>query len=154
MRSSIIVSLNRHRRVQEIADFLGEVAKLNWIKEKLRKFSEGRYGIDDLGKVLIWVSIIFYVLGRLADNVIVMFLAWFAVIAFFYRALSRQTYQRNEENCKFMQYIKSWKLKYQYRKTARIYMCPQCGKLIRVPKGKKKIQITCPGCSHTIIRYT
>jgi DNA-directed RNA polymerase subunit RPC12/RpoP len=131
-----------------------EVDNLKKIKENIRKFFYGRYGMDELGKVLIWVSIIAYVSGRLLGNALLLLLSLVGAIVFLYRFLSRQIYDRSEENCKFTRYVKSWKLKYEYRKTARIYMCPRCGKMIRVPKGKGKIQITCPNCSHAIIRYT
>lgn len=124
------------------------------IKDNIRRFFDGRYGIDELGKVLAWTSIILYVLGKLLKNMTILFLSVVSGIAFFYRFLSRQTYDRSEENCKFMSYEKLWKLKYEHRKTAKIYMCSRCGKMIRVPKGKGKLQITCPNCSHTIIRYT
>jgi DNA-directed RNA polymerase subunit RPC12/RpoP len=131
-----------------------EVIDLKWVKENIKKFFRGRYGIDELGKVLIWINLILYVLGMSLKNMILLFLSLVGTIVFFYRFFSRQTFERSEENCKFMQYTKSWKLKYEYRKTARIYMCPQCGKMLRVPKGKGKIQITCPNCSHSIIRYS
>jgi DNA-directed RNA polymerase subunit RPC12/RpoP len=124
------------------------------IKDKIRRWFTGRYGIDDLGKLLLWVSIIFYVSGQLLGSMLCVSLSSVTAIMFCYRFLSRQIYERSEENLKYTRYVKSWKLKYQYRKTAKIYMCPQCGKMIRVPKGKGKIQITCPNCSHSIVRYT
>jgi DNA-directed RNA polymerase subunit RPC12/RpoP len=124
------------------------------IKDKIRRWFTGRYGIDDLGKLLLWVSIIFYVTGQLLGSMLCVSLSSVTAIMFCYRFLSRQIYERSEENLKYTRYVKSWRLKYQYRKTAKIYMCPQCGKMIRVPKGKGKIQITCPNCSHSIVRYT
>lgn len=124
------------------------------IKNKMNNWFNGRYGMDDFGKVIIWASVILYILGSIFKNTFFWVLSLFGVVVFFYRFFSKETYARSEENCKFMRYIKLWKLKYEYRKTARIYMCPNCGKMIRVPKGKGKIQVTCPNCSHTIIRYT
>jgi DNA-directed RNA polymerase subunit RPC12/RpoP len=120
----------------------------------MNNWFNGRYGLDDFGKVIIWASVILYILGSIFKNTFFWVLSLFGVVVFFYRFFSKETYARSEENCKFMRYIKLWKLKYEYRKTARIYMCPNCGKMIRVPKGKGKIQVTCPNCSHTIIRYT
>jgi DNA-directed RNA polymerase subunit RPC12/RpoP len=131
-----------------------EVAWLKRIREKLRNFFIGRYGIDELEKALFGLYFILYFLGILLKNRVLLFISFAVVVVFFYRSLSRQIYARSEENSRFMRYIKLWKMKYEYRKTARIYLCPQCGKLIRVPKGKKKIQITCPNCGHSIIRYT
>jgi DNA-directed RNA polymerase subunit RPC12/RpoP len=124
------------------------------IKDEIRRWFTGRYGIDDLGKLLLWASIIFYVAGQLLGSMLCVSLSSVTAIMFCYRFLSRRIYDRSEENLKFKRFVKSWKLKYEYRKTARIYMCPQCGKMIRVPKGKGKIRITCPNCSHSIVRYT
>jgi predicted RNA-binding Zn-ribbon protein involved in translation (DUF1610 family) len=130
------------------------VWRLKKIKEKIRKFFAGRYGLDDLGKLIVWVSLITYVLGRLFKNSVLLFISLIGAISFFFRFFSKEVYDRSDENCKYKRYIRSWKLKYEYRKTAKIYMCPQCGKMIRVPKGKGKLQITCPSCKHTITRYT
>jgi DNA-directed RNA polymerase subunit RPC12/RpoP len=127
---------------------------LKRMKENIRKFLTGRYGIDELGKVLLWVSLILYMFGVLFQNAGLLFLSLVSVIIFLYRYMSRQIYERRKENSQLMRYVKLWKMKYEYRKTAKIYMCSQCGKMIRVPKGKRKIQITCRNCGHTIIRYT
>jgi DNA-directed RNA polymerase subunit RPC12/RpoP len=130
------------------------VSDLNQIKEKIRRFFTGRYGLDELGKALIGISLILYVIGRFCGNSIIQYLSLIAFIVFFYRFMSRQKYERGEENCKYTRYIRSWKLKYEYRKTAKIYMCSKCGKMNRVPKGRGKVQITCPNCGHSIIRFT
>ena len=37
-------------------------------------------------------------------------------------------------------------------KTHAFFRCPQFGKELRVPKGKGKIKIRCPNCSHEFIR--
>jgi DNA-directed RNA polymerase subunit RPC12/RpoP len=113
-----------------------------------------RYGLDELGKVILLVTAIFSVCGGFAQNTILYSLGWIGIVIFVYRTMSKQIYDRSEENTKFLRYMKLWSLKMDYRKTARIYMCPQCGKMIRVPKGRGKIQITCPKCGNKITRRT
>jgi DNA-directed RNA polymerase subunit RPC12/RpoP len=130
------------------------VADLNRITEKIRGFFTGRYGLDELGKTLIGITLILYVLGQFSESRIIQYLSLIAFIVFFYRFMSRQKYERGEENCKYTRYLRSWKLKYEYRKTAKIYMCTKCGKMNRVPKGRGKVRITCPNCGNSIIRYT
>jgi DNA-directed RNA polymerase subunit RPC12/RpoP len=130
------------------------VADLNRLKEKIRGFFTGRYGLDELGKTLIGITLILYVIGQFGGSRIIQYLSLIAFIVFFYRFMSRQKYERDEENCKYTRYLRSWKLKYEYRKTAKIYMCTKCGKMNRVPKGRGKVRITCPNCGNSIIRYT
>lgn len=127
---------------------------MNQIKEKITKFLRGRYGMDDLGKTVFTGSIIVYVIAVILQNSVLAFLSMIGFLIFFCRSLSGQHGDRREENRKFLCYIKLWKLRYENRKTARIYMCERCGRYIRVPKGKGKIQITCPSCGNRIVRNT
>jgi DNA-directed RNA polymerase subunit RPC12/RpoP len=124
------------------------------LKEKITKFLQGRYGIDDLGKTIFLGSSILYVVGILLQNSILARAAMLGLMIVFIRAISRDNWGRSEENQKYLSFIKLWKLRYENRKTARIYRCERCGRYIRVPKGKKKIQITCPSCGHKMIRNT
>lgn len=66
--------------------------------------------------------------------------------------MSRQYWDRSEENRKYMRYVKLWQLKFENRKHSRIFMCKRCGKYIRVPKGK--IQVICTACGDKTIHYT
>ena len=43
---------------------------------------------------------------------------------------------------------------HEQRKIYRIFYCPTCKQKIRAPKGKGKIQITCPKCKTEFIRRT
>ena len=40
------------------------------------------------------------------------------------------------------------------RKTHRYFKCPNCKTMVRVPKGKGKIVITCTRCHHEIVKRT
>lgn len=55
---------------------------------------------------------------------------------------------------KFMIYIELVKMNFEQRKTHRIFMCKACGKKVRVPKGKGKIEITCPSCGNKMTHHT
>jgi DNA-directed RNA polymerase subunit RPC12/RpoP len=123
-------------------------------KEKITRFLRGRYGLDELGKVIFMIGIILYVLGVLLQNSVIAFLSMVALLIFAGRALSGEHWDRADENRKYQSYVKLWKLRYENRANARIYLCPQCGRYIRVPKGKGKIQITCPGCGNKMIQNT
>ena len=42
----------------------------------------------------------------------------------------------------------------EQKKIYKFYTCGQCGQKVRVPKGKGKIEITCPKCRNTFIKRT
>ncbi|MCD7981014.1 MAG: zinc-ribbon domain-containing protein [Clostridiales bacterium] len=42
----------------------------------------------------------------------------------------------------------------EQRKIYKFYMCPHCSQKVRVPKGKGRIEITCPKCRTTFIKTT
>lgn len=116
------------------------------IREKINKFFQGRHGMDELNLTVILVSIIIYMIGCALKNGMLLILSLGGIIFVVYRAMSKQEWDRNEENRQYIRYIKLWKVRWQERKTSRIYMCKSCGRMIRVPKGKGKIQVTCPSC--------
>lgn len=124
------------------------------VKEKLAKMFQGRYGLDELGGMLMMFSLAVYLLGVALKNAMVFFLSIAGIITVFYRVMSRQYWDRSEENRKYMRYVKLWQLKFENRKHSRIFMCKRCGKYIRVPKGKGKIQVICTACGDKTIHYT
>lgn len=117
-------------------------------------FFNGRYGMDELGKALLIAGAIVYFIGILLQSSILMTLALMAVFFELYRMMSRQHWDRSEENRKYNQYVKLWKLRYKERRVSRIYMCKSCGRMIRVPKNKGKVQVTCPVCGWKSIHRT
>lgn len=124
------------------------------LKESLVRFFQGRYGMDELGKTLTIGSLAVYVLGVILQSSLLVTLAMMGVIYAWYRMLSRKHWDRSAENRKYNRYVKLWKLRYQERKTSRIYMCKSCGRMIRVPKGKGKIEVTCTVCGNKSIHRT
>jgi len=124
------------------------------INKKLNEFLKGRYGLDDLGRVLVAASSIVCILGIILKNELIAYLSILGFIFAIYRIMSQQHWERRNENRIYISYTKLWKLRYENRKYSRIYMCKRCGKYIRVPRGKGKIQITCTSCGDKIIRRT
>ena len=50
--------------------------------------------------------------------------------------------------------INLYKLKCEQRKEYKIFQCKSCGRKIRVPRGKGKIEVTCPVCGNKKICRT
>lgn len=124
------------------------------MKDKFNRFFQNRYGMDELGKVLMVVCTIVYFIAAIAGSSLFATASMLGLFYEAYRMMSKRHFDRSEENKVYLKYKKLWKLRYDERKTSRIYICKSCGRFIRVPKGKGKIEITCPTCGHKIIKRT
>lgn len=124
------------------------------LQEKLSKWFQERYGMDELGESILGIATITYILWIAFQKQLLLAISLIGFTVCIYRILSRKHFERSEENQRYLRSIKLWKLKYENRKYFRIYMCKKCGRYIRVPKGKGKIQINCTVCGEKIIRRT
>lgn len=124
--------------------------------QKLRtgvdRFMQGRYGMDRLSSVLLWVSVALAVVAMFLPGfvgLVITLLAYLLMGTAVFRALSRSTYKRYLENRRFLQLLDQIK-----DREHRYYSCPKCRQSVRVPRGKGKIAITCPKCKEKFIKKT
>ena len=139
------------------------------MKERLRKFMEGRYGADELNRFLTlcgWVLLLIgFVLSGIDSKValiigsVLVTLSWAALIYSLFRTFSKRTQERASENYKYfvcknkvLGWFRRLKARWKDRKTHRYFRCPQCKATVRVPRGKGKIRITCPKCKHQFVK--
>ena len=119
----------------------------------LRSFMAGRYGTDRLNMVILCAGLFCSLLSvwvTAAPMTIVFWaLSYGLMIWAIFRTLSRTTYKRYQENRKFRQFFTRLK-----DRQNRYFDCPKCRQLVRVPRGKGKIAITCPRCKEKFIRKT
>lgn len=121
---------------------------------RIKKWFQNKYGMDELGSMLSISGMILLVLASYFKSSILKSLAAAGLIFFVYRFFSSQHWERQEENRQFCKYIKLWKMRYEYRMEYRIYLCKRCGRFVRVPKGKGKIQVTCTACGAKMMKRT
>ena len=130
----------------------------NRIKWYLQRFMIGRNGRDELQIIVLYGAFILYgtasVFERLFPVTFFKMVAWGGIFYALFRFCSKDVIRRREENRKFLQEIEFLKLRISVRKTHKIYRCKGCGRKIRVPKGKGKIEISCPLCGNKFIRRT
>ena len=130
----------------------------NKIKWYIQGFMIGRNGRDELQTCVLWVSLILYIFAPLVTKLIQIpileVIAWVGMIYSIFRFCSKDVYRRREENQKFLREVEFFKLRISVRKTHKIYRCKGCGRKIRVPRGKGKIEISCPLCGNKFIRRT
>ena len=144
-----------------------------------KPFFSGRNGADELSVTLVVISVIVFLAAPIFDEKyiqgIFLLLRGILFVLGLLRSLSTNIGKRRHENQVFLDLFRSEtkeekerrkreeeekrereKLRKERRKeeekTHAFFRCPQCGKELRVPKGKGKIKIRCPNCSHEFIR--
>lgn len=129
------------------------------MRQRLERFMAGRYGVDQLSKVLLIISLVLLVISMFTHWGILYVLALVALIYTYFRMFSRNIAKRSAENQAYMNFryglsVKRDKAKrrHEQRKIYRFYKCPNCKQEVRVPRGKGKICITCPKCRTEFVR--
>lgn len=124
---------------------------------KLRKFMNGRYGVDQCSIGLLVASAIIFVIVRILPRFLgfLGILGYVPIAFYIYRALSKDIYKRQQENYKFIEFknslfnnFKQLNTKLRDIKSFKYFKCPQCSQKLRVPRKQGKITITCPKCKN------
>ena len=118
-----------------------------------RRFMAGRYGTDKLNMTILGIGLALSLISLFVDNVPVdmtlTILSYGCMFLAIYRSFSRDTYKRYQENRKFLLLIDRVK-----DREHKHFECPRCHQVVRVPRGKGKIAITCPKCREKFIKKT
>ena len=119
----------------------------------LRTFMVGRYGTDRLNMTILGVGLAACLISpffkNVSINLLLTSLSYGMMIWAICRSLSRNTYKRYQENRKFLQFFDRVK-----DRDHRYFDCPKCHQVVRVPRGKGKIAITCPKCREKFVKKT
>ncbi len=135
-------------------------------RDRLQHMMYGRYGQDQLGMfcfaayIVMWIISMFFrgtVFALVLNTLDLVFVA-----VYFFRFFSRNIYKRQMENQKFLSiwnrvknFFKFYHLRFQERNgVKKLYRFPKCHQVIRVPKGRGKIAISCPKCRFEFIKRT
>lgn len=131
------------------------------MREKFNQFMAGRYGMDQLGRFMVYVCMILLLLGILLRADAVRSLALIVLILVYVRVFSRNFEKRRRENEKFMRTkykftngFGDWKERRKQSKDFVFFRCPSCKVMLRVPRGKGKIRVTCRKCGNSFERRT
>ena len=137
---------------------------MNRLGGAVARFMYGRNGSDQLNMALL----LGYVAILLVRTVVLLFFPYqwlatvFSLVIFalalviLFRIFSRNLEKRRRENQRFLQWWTPKRAAAAARRSRRLdrehryFKCPGCGAICRVPRGKGRIQITCPRCRHQI----
>ena len=113
----------------------------------------GRYGTDKLNITILSAGLVACLVSAFVDsvklNLLLTGISYGLMIWALYRSFSRNTYKRYLENRKFLQFFDRLK-----DREHRYFECPKCHQVVRVPRGKGKIAITCPKCKERFVKKT
>lgn len=128
---------------------------------RFRNFMYGRYGVDQFSRALVVVSLLLSILTIFFKAVWLTLILYIPLIYVFYRMMSKDIQKRTQENmayCRMTEKVKknfiNVKLSLVGTKTHVYYKCSHCKQVIRVPRGKGKICITCPKCKAEFVKRT
>ena len=129
------------------------------LKSSLYRFSYGRYGSDELSKFLLYGGLGLFLIYSITKVRFLYTLSLVMLIYNCYRSLSKNHQKRYMERQAYLVYKGKFdskfalqKRKWNERKTHRFFSCPSCKTVVRVPKGRGKIEITCPKCHTNFIK--
>ena len=111
------------------------------MREKLRQFMIGRYGTDGLNQFLSIASIVMLLISLITRVSLFTYVGMVLLILCFYTIKDRITGKAN-----------GLKDQWANRKLYHYYRCPQCRQKLRVPRGRGRIQISCPRCGTQFIK--
>ena len=115
----------------------------------LRQVFGGCYGVDQLSVAILIVDLVLCTVGIFTRVSWISLLSYIPMGIVLFRMLSRNKYQRNRENRRFLQILDRIK-----DRRNRYFRCPKCRQMVRVPRWKGKVAITCPRCGERFIKKT
>lgn len=134
------------------------------MKQKFMQFMYGRNGVDLFSRFLTYAALALIVLNLLIRGVvgsILWYLALIILIYAYFRIFSKNLSKRREENARYCQVrsqvvngVRDWKERRRQRKDFCFFRCPSCRAMLRVPRGKGKIRVTCRKCGTAFERKT
>ncbi len=115
---------------------------------RLAQFMIGRNGFDNFCQGLVALAVILILADLFIPGRILSSLAFVVFIYAYFRAFSRNIQRRRAENQWYVTYLAAPLQSFMSRdrKHYKYFKCPGCGQVLRAPKGRGKIRVTCSRC--------
>ena len=125
------------------------------------RFMAGRYGSDQLNRFLSFLALALLVLNLFFRGALLWVLAVAALLLCYVRMFSRNLDKRRAENARYLRLrykitgeVRGWMDRQKQRRDYRFFRCPDCRAMLRVPRGKGKIRVTCRKCGNAFEKRT
>ena len=134
------------------------------MRERFYQFMTGRNGSDLFSRFLSFAAVAFMLLALVLRGTVGTAL-WYAALLLliydYFRIFSRNLSRRRAENAKYCQYrgllidsFRDWRERRCQRRDYKFFRCPSCSVMLRVPRGKGRIRVTCRKCGTSFERKT
>mgnify|MGYP004447337515 FL=1 len=140
---------------------------ITMLREDIKEAMGRRCGLDELNNLIMLVGFLYVVAALFTKNKIFLLVGAAFVILCYLRVFSKNVDKRKRENDFYMRYmgkvvLEARLLKLMIRMKCKsildkeyvYFVCDACHQVIRVPKGKNKVNIRCPKCNHTFVKRT
>jgi len=134
---------------------------LQKIATKIQQFMVGRYGNDEFTLFLSIAGLVLSFFGNFRYLRILYFVGLFMIIYSLFRSFSKNFEARRKELNWYLVWSAKPKAEFKLlgnkirdRKTHCYFKCKHCKTVLRVPKGRGKIEITCPKCRAKVVKKT
>ena len=114
------------------------------MREKIYRFMQGRYGVDQLYRFIFFLAIVLMLINNFLKNPMLNLVIYALLILDIFRMLSKNHSARYAENQKYLQLTA--KFRYWLDQQKKLWQERKCKQKIRIPKGKGKIMVRCPKC--------
>lgn len=133
-------------------------------RQKIAQFMYGRRGMDEFSLFLLIATVVLILIGSMFGGILRSLFSLVEMVGLVYcylRVFSRNIYKRQQENAWYLRkkkavvcWFRSVKDRWQQRKEYKFFRCPSCRTLLRVPKNKGKLLLTCRKCGNRFERKT
>ena len=140
------------------------ITLMNWLN-RFRIFMIGRNGSDQFNFALLIAYLVLSVFSSFFIGIRIVYailyvLSLALLVVFFWRFFSRNVASRQLENERFLNWwnptryaLIQWKNRITDRDHTYV-KCKRCGQRLRLPKGRGRLNVTCPKCGNRFIKKT
>lgn len=122
------------------------------MQEKIQRFFYGRYGLDRLNQFILVLALIIEVINLFFRSFVLNGIFYVLILIYMFRILSKNIVARSIENDKYLRYKKfvirrgkTFQSNIKDREH-KVVLCPKCAQMVRLPRKRGKLEVTCPNC--------